>query len=49
MNWEIRIEVFENGGGGEPALQFIEGRLGLMEPMKSLALSKKVRNVRNNA
>ena len=49
MNWEIRIEVVENGDGGEAALQFIEGRLGLMEPMKSLALSKKVRNVRNNA
>ena len=39
-NGKIKVEVFEDGGGGEAAFQFIKCGLGLARPVEPLAFSK---------
>ena len=41
MDWEIGIEVTEDGSGGEMTLEFLKGFLSLRGPVKMLILAKK--------
>jgi hypothetical protein len=40
-NREIRIEVTEDGSGGETVFEFLEGFLSLGGPLKPLIFAKK--------
>jgi hypothetical protein len=43
-NREIRIEVTEDGSGGETAFEFLKGFLSLGGPFKTLIFAKKRRD-----